>query len=123
MSIDFNKWNQEFGGKEAVDALKDANNNEYTEVPNGTYVCKLEKLELGESQKGQPMIKGMFRIQEGQHRKQCLFYNQVFCRNAKAESGMNGQRSCVRSWNCLIPNGVLCSFTPCRLPVMIPVMC
>lgn len=82
MAIDFDKWNKEFGGTEAVKAAEEAAKNEYTEVPDGTYTCKLEKLELGESQKGQPMIKGQFRILEGEHKKQCLFYNQVFCRSA-----------------------------------------
>lgn len=84
MAIDFNKWNEQFGGTEAVKAAEEAakNSGEYTEVPDGSYTCKLEKLELGESQKGQPMIKGQFRIIEGEHKKQCLFYNQVFCRSA-----------------------------------------
>ena len=82
MAIDFEKWNQDFGGEKAVKALEEAKKNEYTEVPDGVYECALEKLELGESKTGQPMIKGMFRILQGEHKKQCLFYNQVFCRNA-----------------------------------------
>lgn len=84
MAIDFNKWNEQFGGTEAVKAAQEAaqNNNDFTELPDDRYTCKLEKLELGESQKGQPMIKGQFRIIEGEHKKQCLFYNQVFCRSA-----------------------------------------
>lgn len=86
MAIDFNKWNKEFGGEEAKKALKDAEQNakEYAEVPDGSYICKLEKLELGETKDGKPMIKGMFRITEGSHKKQCLFVNQVFC---KSDSG------------------------------------
>lgn len=80
MAIDFNEWNEQFGGKEALEDLKKAAENEYTELPDDTYTCKLEKLELGESKKGQPMIKAMFRITEGKHKKQCLFYNQVFTR-------------------------------------------
>ena len=83
MAIDFNKWNEQFGGAEAVKALQDAAaNGDFSELPNGKYVCRLEKLELGESSKGQPMIKGQFRIAEGEHKKQCLFWNQVFCRSA-----------------------------------------
>lgn len=93
MAIDFNKWNQEFGGDEAVKALKDAKQNEYTEVPDGTYRCKLEKLELGESKKGQPMIKGQFRITKGEHKKQCLFVNQVFTRGFPQHKGLEFLRS------------------------------
>lgn len=89
MAIDFDKWNEQFGGEEAVKALKEAAENgggDFTELPDGNYLCKLEKLELGESKKGQPMIKGMFRIVGGSHKKQCLFYNQVFCRNASGNA-------------------------------------
>lgn len=84
MAIDYSKWNKDFGGDQAIKALRDAeqNNQEFQELPDGEYICKLEKLELGESQKGKPMIKGQFRILEGEHKKQCLFYNQVFCRSA-----------------------------------------
>ncbi len=81
--MDFKRWNEEFGGAEAVKAAEEAAKNEYSEVPDGVdYECKLEKLELGESKAGKPMIKGMFRIVSGEHKKQCLFYNQVFCRSA-----------------------------------------
>lgn len=80
MAIDFSKWNEEFGGEEARKALADAKNNEFTDLPDGEYICKLEKLELGESSTHKPMVKGQFRILEGAHRKQCLFLNQVFTR-------------------------------------------
>lgn len=82
MAIDFSKWNEQFGGAEAVEDLKKASENDFSEMPDGDYTCRLEKLELGESSNGKPMIKGMFRIVEGAHKKQCLFYNQVFCRSA-----------------------------------------
>lgn len=84
MAIDYNKWNKDFGGEEAKKALYEAeqNNQEFQELPDGDYLCKLEKLELAESQSGKPMIKGQFRILEGEYKKQCLFYNQVFCRSA-----------------------------------------
>ncbi len=83
MAIDFSKWTEEFGGQQAVEDLKKAaeNSSDFEELPDGTYHCKLEKLELGESKNHKPMIKGMFRIIEGSHKKQCLFYNQVFCRS------------------------------------------
>ena len=84
----YDEWTKQFGGEEAVEALKAAeeNNQEFTELPDGEYICKLEKLELGESKNGKPMIKGQFRILEGEHKKQCLFLNQVFCRSANGNS-------------------------------------
>lgn len=77
MAIDFEKWNKDFGGAEAVQAVKEAKENEFKELPDGIYNCKLEKLELGESNKGKPMVKAMFRILRGDYKKQCLFYNGV----------------------------------------------
>lgn len=87
MSIDYEKWNKEFGGAEAVQAVKEAKENEFKELPNGTYDCKLEKLELGESSKGKPMVKAMFRILRGEYKKQCLFYNGVMAANKPEYNG------------------------------------
>lgn len=86
MAMDFDSWTKEYGGAEAVKALEDAakQSKEYEDVPDGNYICKLEKLELGENKSHKPMVKGMFRILEGKHKKQCLFINQTFCRS---ESG------------------------------------
>lgn len=77
MAIDFEKWNKEFGGAAAVAAVKEAKENTYTELPDETYICTLDKLELGESQKGKPMVKAQFRIKTGGYANQCLFYNGV----------------------------------------------
>ena len=87
MAIDFEKWNKEFGGKAAVESLKEAKKNEFSEVPEGTYICKLEKLELTESKRSKPMVKAMFRIKEGEYKKQCLFYNGVMAANDPSKSG------------------------------------
>ena len=95
MAIDFNKWNKDFGGQEAVNELKEQQEKakEFAEVPDGTYTCKLEKLELGETKEGKPMIKGMFRIVTGEHKNQCLFVNQVFTRGYPQHKGLEFLRS------------------------------
>ena len=96
MTMDFDRWNEEFGGEESLKALEEAkkNNGQYQEVPDGTYNCKLEKLELGETKNGgKPMIKAQFRIMEGEHKKQCLFVNQVFTRGFPQHKGLEFLRS------------------------------
>ncbi len=93
MAIDFSKWNAEFGGQQALEDLKKASNNEFNEVPDGLYVCKVEKLELSETKDGRPMIKGMFRIIEGEYKKQCVFYNQVFTRGFPQHKALEFLRS------------------------------
>ena len=93
MAIDFKKWNEEFGGADAVKALAEAKSNEYTEVPDGVYRCKLESMELGESKKKQPMLKVMFRILAGDHKKQCLFLNQVLTPGFPTHKALEFMRS------------------------------
>lgn len=87
MAIDFKKWNEEFGGDDAVKAVKEAKENVFTELPEDVYICALEKLELGESSTHKPMVKAMFRIKEGQHKKQCIFYNGVMAAKDPTKSG------------------------------------
>lgn len=93
MAVDFNKFNKEFGGEEAVKALEEAKKNEYKEVEDGLYICKLEKLELGESKAGKPMIKGQFKILEGNFKNSCLFVNQVFTKGFPQHKGLEFLRS------------------------------
>ena len=77
MAIDFEKFNREFGGKKAVEEMNKAKDKEFPEIPDGKYICTLAKLELGESNKGKPMVKGQFKIKEGKFKNQLLFYNGV----------------------------------------------
>lgn len=105
MAIDFARWNEEFGGEQAVSDLKKAKEEAgtYAELPEGTYVCKLEKLELGESKSHKPMVKAMFRIAEGEHKKQCIFYNGVMVANNPEYNGLMKHRvlEFLRSLNVL----------------------
>ena len=89
MAIDFEKWTKEFGGEEAVKEIEKAKEQagDYAELPAGVYVCHLEKLELGESKQGRPMVKAQFRIAEGDHKKQCIFYNGVMVANNPEYNG------------------------------------
>lgn len=79
MAIDFKKFNEQFPAAKMKEDMKKAaeNGGDFDKLPDGEYTCKLEKLELGESQKHQLMVKAMFRIQKGDHKKQCIFRNCV----------------------------------------------
>ena len=77
MSIDFKKFNQQFPADKMKQELKEAKENGGSQLPDGEYTCKLDKMELGESSKGALMIKAMFRITKGDHKKQCIFKNCV----------------------------------------------
>lgn len=70
-SIDINAINnqiaqaQQNGGKQ------------FEKTPAGTYTVMLRTLELGQSRDGRPMVKGSFRILDGQFKGKCFFYNRV----------------------------------------------
>lgn len=92
--FDFDKFNAEFGGEDALKDLKEAAANEFKPIPDGEYVCKLEKLDLGTTKDGlKPLIKGTFRIVEGEYKKQCIFVNQVFTRGFPQHKGLEFLRS------------------------------
>lgn len=59
------------------DTKRAAEQGDFPEVPHGTYEVKIEKLELGESKNGNPMMVCWMKILDGQYKGQRLFYNQV----------------------------------------------
>lgn len=66
-----------------LDALREevqkaaSNTGEYEEIPYGMYEVGIEKMELKESKKGQPMVSVWFRIINGDYENSMLFMNQV----------------------------------------------
>lgn len=61
------------------DAAEAATNGggDFKEVPHGEYEVKVEKLELKESKKGDPMLSIWFKILAGEYKGGLIFYNQV----------------------------------------------
>ena len=78
---DFSKFDEQIDlaqlRKEAEEIKKNGGTGEYPEIEEGIYRGKFEKLEVGTTKDGRPMLRAMFRITEGQHKKQCLFMNRV----------------------------------------------
>lgn len=79
MAIDFSKFDEQVNTDELKKDIKEAEKNSggYRKVPDGIYVGKFEKLEVGETKDGRPMLKAQFRIKEGDYAKSCLFVNRV----------------------------------------------
>ncbi len=80
MSI-FDKWNKavdvEGLKKDIAEAEANGGSGDYREVPVGDYEVKIDKMELKESSKGDPMFFCQFRILQGDFSNSCLFMNQV----------------------------------------------
>lgn len=84
MSIDFSKFDEQVNAEQLQHDIAEAKENGgYKEVPKGSYTCKLENLELGETKDHRPMVKAMFRIigdedgEKSEFNKSCLFMNRV----------------------------------------------
>lgn len=77
--MDFSKFDEQINVEQLQNDIAEAanNNQSYGETPNGTYVGKVEKLEVGETKDHRPMLKLQFRITEGEYEKKCLFFNRV----------------------------------------------
>lgn len=80
MSI-FDKWDKSVDteglANDVAEAEKNGGTGDYPEVPVGQYEIKIEKMELKESSKGDPMFSAWFRILSGDYENQLLFMNSV----------------------------------------------
>lgn len=72
LGVDYKSLNEQI-----KDAKENGGTGNYSELEAGTYTCKVEKLEIKPTKDGRPMLSAMFRIVEGEHKKQCLFFNRV----------------------------------------------
>jgi hypothetical protein len=81
MAIDFSKFDKKFDveglKKDVQDAAENGGGGTREEVPHGTYEVKIEKLELVESKKGDPMVTCWMRILKGDFKNSIIFMNQV----------------------------------------------
>jgi hypothetical protein len=79
--MDFSKFDKEVNldqlKKDAEEIKKNGGTGDYPEIEAGTYRGKVEKLEVGSTKDGRPMLKCQFRITEGDRKKSCLFMNRV----------------------------------------------
>lgn len=77
MSI-FEKFNKNIDTKALMEEVKKAGeNNDFPEIPHGTYVVRVDKMELKESKAGNPMLTVQFVIADGEFKKQRIFMHQV----------------------------------------------
>ena len=63
--------------KEGIKQARENGRGDYEEVPQGTYEVAVEKIELRESKKGDPMVSIWFNIIAGHFKNSKIFYNQV----------------------------------------------
>ena len=90
MAIDYSK----FEGKVDLAALqKDVQEApETSDVPKGTYIVSIEKMEIKETKKGDKlMFSVQAKVKEGQHQGRYLFMNRVILGNKNTETWNDGR--------------------------------
>lgn len=75
--MDFSKFDKMVDLEGLKKDIEDSANNDFKEVPHGSYEVAITKLELGESKKGDPMVKVWFKILAGEYKNSLIFMNQV----------------------------------------------
>lgn len=79
--MDFSKFDEQVNldklKKDAEEIVKNGGTGYYPEIEEGSYTGQVEKLEIGQTKDGRPMLKCQFRITEGDHKNSCLFLNRV----------------------------------------------
>lgn len=78
--MDFSKFDKQVDLEGLKKDIEDSANNDFKEVPHGDYEVSIAKLELGESKKGDPMVKIWFKIVSGEYKGSLIFMNQVITR-------------------------------------------
>lgn len=76
----WDKFDKAFDVEGLANDVKEAEKNGGTarrEVPYGAYEVSINKIELAESKKGDPMVKIWFKIVEGTYKGSLIFMNQV----------------------------------------------
>lgn len=78
--MDFSKFDKQVDLEGLKKDIEDSANNDFKTVPHGSYEVAINKLELGESSKGDPMVKVWFKIVSGEYKGSLIFMNQVITR-------------------------------------------
>lgn len=77
MAVDFSAIDEAVNQADLAKSVEDAKNNA-NDVPKGTYICSIEKMEVGATKKDKrPMFTMQCKIKEGEHAKRSLFMNRV----------------------------------------------
>lgn len=78
--MDFSKFDKQVDLEGLKKDIEDSVNNDFKDVPHGNYEVAITKLELGESKKGDPMVKIWFKVVNGEYKGSLIFMNQVITR-------------------------------------------
>lgn len=87
MAVDFSKFEEMIDDEKLQKDIENAQDDvEYDEVPDGTYIVSIEKMEIKETKAGDKLMFAVqCKIKEGEHKGRMIFFNRVILGNRNSE--------------------------------------
>lgn len=86
MAVDFSAFDNKVNLSELQKEVQEAKDTEYMDVPDGTYVVSIEKMEIKlTNAKDKLMFAVQCKIKEGEHKGRMIFFNRVISGNSSAK--------------------------------------
>ena len=92
MAIDFSAFDNKVNLSELQKEVQEAKDTEYADVPDGTYVVSIEKMEIKlTNAKDKLMFAVQCKIKEGEQKGRMIFFNRVISGNKSSEKWNDGK--------------------------------
>lgn len=92
MAVDFSAFDNKVDLQALQEEVKEADLSAFEDVPDGTYIVSIEKMEIKETKaKDKLMFAVQCKIKEGQHKGRLLFFNRVIAGNRASEKWNDGK--------------------------------
>ena len=76
MAVDFSALDREVDQEQLRKDVEEAKNNS-GDIPKGTYIVGIDKMEIRATKDGRPMFFIQARVREGEYKNHCVFMNRV----------------------------------------------
>lgn len=76
MAVDFSALDREVDQEQLRKDVEKAKNNS-VDIPKGTYIVGIDKMEIRATKDGRPMFFIQCRVKEGEYKNKCMFINRV----------------------------------------------
>lgn len=76
MAVDFSALDREVDQEQLRKDVEEAENNS-GDIPKGTYIVGIDKMEIRATKDGRPMFFIQCRVKEGEYKNKCVFMNRV----------------------------------------------
>lgn len=92
MAVDFSKFEEKVDLSALQQEVAEAKDSEFEDVPDGTYIVGIEKMEIKETKAGDKlMFSVQCKIKEGDYKNRLIFFNRVISGNRNSEKWNDGK--------------------------------